>query len=320
MDAVKKLSIVIPCYNEEEMLPITINSLSKLLDNLVMEELIDKDSFLLFVNDGSSDETWTLISQFSKENRYVCGINLSGNVGHQNALLAGLSVAKEHSDMIVSIDADLQDDISVIKDMIEKYNEGNDIVYGVRNNRDSDSAFKRVTAQGFYRLMKLFGVRTVYNHADYRLMSKRSVDYLCQFRERNLFLRGLVPLLGYKTASVYYKRSERQAGESKYPLRKMLHLAVDGITSFSIVPVRMVLGLGVVFILVSLCILLYVLYSYCMDMVVPGWSSIMLSIWFCSGCLLVGMGIIGEYIGKIYLEVKDRPRYNIEDIILKNLK
>ena len=319
MDAVKKLSIVIPCYNEEEMLPITINSLSKLLDNLVMEELIDKDSFLLFVNDGSSDETWALISKFSKENRYVCGVNLTGNVGHQNALLAGLSVAKDHSDMIVSIDADLQDDICVIKDMIETYNEGNDIVYGVRNNRDSDSVFKRVTAQGFYRLMKLFGVRTVYNHADYRLMSKRAVDYLCQFRERNLFLRGLVPLLGYKTASVYYKRSERQAGESKYPLRKMLHLAVDGITSFSIVPVRMVLGLGVVFILVSFCILLYVLYSYYMDMVVPGWSSIMLSIWFCSGCLLVGMGIIGEYIGKIYMEVKDRPRYNIEDIIIKNL-
>jgi len=314
------LAIVVPCYNEEEMLPTTIERLSGLIDVLIQDGIISGDSFLLFVNDGSLDGTWSLITKFSKENRYVCGINLSGNVGHQNALLAGLSVAKDHSDMIVSIDADLQDDICVIKDMIETYNEGNDIVYGVRNNRDSDSVFKRVTAQGFYRLMKLFGVRTVYNHADYRLMSKRAVDYLCQFRERNLFLRGLVPLLGYKTASVYYKRSERQAGESKYPLRKMLHLAVDGITSFSIVPVRMVLGLGVVFILVSLCILLYVLYSYCMDMVVPGWSSIMLSIWFCSGCLLVGMGVIGEYIGKIYMEVKDRPRYNIEDIILKNLK
>ena len=242
-------------------------------------------------------------------------MKLAGNSGHQNALMAGLTTAKESSDAIVSIDADLQDDIEVIPQMVERYLSGCDIVYGVRKARKTDTFFKRFTAQTFYRLMHKLGVKTVYNHADFRLMSKRAVEQLCCFRERNLFLRGIVPLIGYKTDCVYYDRSERFAGESKYPLGKMMNFAVDGITSFSVKPVRMIASLGLLFVFISFLILIWVFYSIINNHIAPGWASLMLSVWFVGGCILIGLGVVGEYIGKIYMEVKDRPRYNIETII-----
>jgi hypothetical protein len=231
--------------------------------------------------------------------------------------MAGLQVASEQEDVIISIDADLQDDVEAIIEMVQKYNEGYDIVYGVRQQRKTDTLFKRNTALLFYKLMNFLGVKSVYNHADYRLMSRRAVEHLLQYRERNLFLRGIVPLIGYQTTCVYYNRAQRFAGESKYPLKKMLNFAIDGVTSFSIKPVRMIFALGIVFVLIALAILLYVLISYWTDNVVPGWSSIILSIWFVGGCILIGLGVVGEYIGKIYIEVKDRPRYNIEKILHK---
>ncbi len=311
-----KLSIVVPCYKEEAVLTETTKRLTNVLDHLIVENLITQDSFILYVNDGSHDRTWPLITQLHNSNKYVCGVNLAANVGHQNALMAGLSIVANKCDVIVSIDADLQDDIEAIRKMIVKYNEGNDIVYGVRAKRTTDTFFKRFTAQSFYKIMLLGGAKVIFNHADYRLMSKRALLYLLQFRERNLFLRGLVPLIGYNTACVYYDRSERFAGESKYPLNKMLSFAFDGITSFSAKPIHMVLYLGIIFLLIALCIFCYVLYSYIQGKVVPGWSSMMLSVWFCSGCVLVGLGIVGEYIGKIYIEVKDRPRFNIDSILL----
>lgn len=312
-----KLAIVVPCYYEQEVLPETTRRLTELLEKLIGESLITPDSYVLYVNDGSNDQTWPLIKQFHESNKYVNGVNLAGNVGHQNALMAGLSVAVDNCDIAVTIDADLQDDENAIRDMVIKYNDGNDIVYGVRASRKSDTWFKRTTAQGFYKLMKGMGVKSVYNHADFRLMSKRALQYLLQFRERNLFLRGMVPLIGYKTDCVYYDRVERFAGESKYPLSKMLSFAFDGITSFSVKPVHMVLYLGVVFLFVALGILAWVSYLLVQGETIRGWASTILSIWFCSGCLLIGMGIVGEYIGKIYIEVKDRPRYNIEEILMK---
>lgn len=294
----------------------TTKRLVKVLEDLISESLIASQSYILYVNDGSTDQTWPMIASFHEQNEHVCGVNLAGNVGHQNALVAGLSVACRKSDIMVSIDADLQDDVNAIRDMVIKYNEGCDIVYGVRQSRATDTWFKRTTALGFYSIMHRMGVKSVYNHADYRLMSRRAVEYLLQFREKNLFLRGLVPLVGYKTDCVYYDRSERFAGESKYPLKKMLSFAFDGITSFSVKPVHLVLYLGMLFLLISLGILIWVFYEYFQDKVVPGWSSLMLSLWFCSGCVLTGLGIVGEYIGKIYIEVKDRPRYNIEQVLM----
>ena len=248
--------------------------------------------------------------------KYVKGVNLAGNVGHQNALWAGMTVAKDYADIVVSIDADLQDDVLCIKEMVKKYQEGYDIVYGVRNERKTDTWFKKHTALAFYKLMELMGTKTVYNHADFRLMSKRAVEYLLLFRERNLFIRGLVPLVGYKTTKVYYDRAERFAGESKYPLSKMLNFAIDGITSFSVKPIRLILALGIIFLLVALAVLCWTLYSYMKGNVVAGWSSLMLSVWFCSGCVLTCMGVVGEYIGKIYVESKERPRFNIETILI----
>lgn len=279
---------------------------------MIGEGLISEDSMILYVDDGSKDKTWNIIASLNKEEKYVSGIKLAHNVGHQNALLAGLTEASRYGDAIISIDADLQDDINVITNMIKKYSEGNDIVYGVRNKRSTDTWFKRTTALGFYRLMHLLGVKTIYNHADFRLMSRRAVQHLCQFKEVNLFLRGLVPLIGYRTTNVYYDRAERLAGESKYPFTKMLNFAIDGITSFSVKPVRMVFGMGVLFLLISFAILIYVIYSALTHNIVPGWASIILSIWFVGACVLMGLGIVGEYIGKIYIEVKNRPRYNIE--------
>ena len=311
----KRLIIVVPCYKEEAVLVETTRQLTDLLDKLISQEQIAPDSCILYVNDGSTDNTWPIIKDLHEKNKYVNGVNLARNVGHQNAVMAGLSVAAEKGDIIVSIDADLQDDINAIVGMIVKYDEGCDIVYGVRASRATDTWFKRTTALAFYKAMKFMGITSVYNHADYRLMSKRALQFLLQFRERNLFLRGIVPLIGYKTDCVYYNRAERFAGESKYPLSKMVGLAFDGITSFSAKPIHFVLYLGLLFVLVSFLILVYVIWSYCSGVAVPGWTSLILSIWFCSGCMMTGIGIVGEYIGKIYLEVKDRPRYNIEEVL-----
>ena len=312
-----RLAIVVPCYKEEAVLEETTNRLSEILDDLISKELIGQNSYVLYVNDGSTDETWPIISKLHSTNKYVNGVNLACNVGHQKALWAGLTVARDNADIVVSIDADLQDDVNAIKTMVQKYHEGYDIVYGVRNERKTDTWFKRTTALGFYKLMNVMGAKTVYNHADYRLMSKRALEYLLQFKERNLFIRGLVPLVGYKTDCVYYNRAERFAGESKYPLSNMLNFAVDGITSFSVKPIRMIFSLGILFMFIALCVLVWIFYSYFMGQVVPGWSSLMLSVWFCSGCVLTGLGVVGEYIGKIYIEVKERPAYNIEKILIK---
>ena len=310
------LAIVVPCYKEEEVLNETTLRLSEVLDELVAAKEIDNNSFILYVNDGSTDNTWSIITQLHKDNKYVCGVSLSCNVGHQKALWGGLKVAIDNADIIVSIDADLQDDVNAIKEMVKKYHDGYDIVYGVRNERNTDTWFKRTTAMGFYKLMNAMGTRTVYNHADYRLMSKRALAHLLQFPERNLFIRGMVPLVGYKSTNVYYNRAERFAGESKYPLSKMLNFAIEGITSFSVKPIRLVFGLGILFMAIAFCVLCWIGYSYATGQVVRGWSSLMLSIWFCSGCVLTGLGVVGEYIGNIYIEVKGRPRYNIQDILL----
>lgn len=298
-------------------MPETTKRLTELLDRLIDQDKIDMDSCILYVNDGSKDNTWPIIQELHHYNKYVNGVNLAGNVGHQNAVMAGLTVAADKGDIIVTIDADLQDDINAIENMVSKFDEGCDIVYGVRSSRATDTWFKRTSALAFYKLMKVMGIKSVYNHADYRLMSKRSLQFLLQFRERNLFIRGIVPLLGYKTDCVYYNRAARFAGESKYPLSKMIGLAFEGITSFSTKPIHLVLYIGLLFIMITFMILLYVGWSYCFGIAMPGWTSLILSIWFCSGCLMIAMGIIGEYIGKIYLEVKNRPRYNIEEVLFK---
>jgi glycosyltransferase involved in cell wall biosynthesis len=311
-----RLAIVVPCYKEELVLHETTSRLTQVLDDLVKDNLIATNSYILYVNDGSTDNTWNIISELHEANKYVNGVNLAGNVGHQNALVAGLSSAVENCDMAISIDADLQDDVNAIREMVVKYYEGCDIVYGVRQSRQTDTWFKRTTALGFYSLMKSMGVKSVYNHADYRLMSQRALRQLLRYRERNLFLRGMVPTIGYKTDCVYYDRAERFAGESKYPLKKMISFAFDGITSFSVKPVHMVLYFGIVFLIVAFSIFCFVMYSLFRGNAVPGWTSLMLSVWFCSGCILLGLGIVGEYVGKIYVEVKDRPRFNIERVLM----
>lgn len=311
------LAIVVPCYKEESVLHETHKRLSQLLNRLITEERISSKSYILYVNDGSTDHTWKIIKEFYKNTSYACGLNLAGNVGHQNALMAGLNTVKERCDAAISIDADLQDDVNVIPEMIERYMEGNDIVYGVRRERKTDTFFKRTTALAFYRLMKTMGAKSVYNHADYRLMSSRAIQQLCRFRERNLYLRGLVPLIGYQTACVYYNRDKRFAGESKYPFKKMLNFAIDGITSFSVKPVRMIFWLGCIFLLIALCVTIWTLRAYFLHNTVPGWSSLMISLWLVGGTILVSLGIVGEYIGKIYIEVKDRPRYNEEELLLR---
>lgn len=306
------LAIVVPCYNEEDVLPHSHRQLAALLAEMMRDHLVGQGSYILYVDDGSHDRTWTIIADYSEASDHVRGLKLAGNVGHQNALMAGLDTARGDADVTVSIDADLQDDINVIPAMIKKFDKGCDIVYGVRRKRSSDSFFKRSTAQMFYKFMSAMGVKSVYNHADFRLMSKRAVDALCLFEERNLFLRGLVPLLGYETDSVYYDRLERQAGQSKYPLSKMLSFAIDGITSFSVKPLRLIFYLGAIFLLISLAILVYVIVALCQGRGVQGWASLMLSIWFVGGCLLICLSIIAAYIGRIYTEEKHRPRFNIE--------
>ena len=309
------MAIVVPCFNEEEVLPQTYQQLRKLLDSMIHDRLVADASYILYVDDGSLDRTWQMIAARCEDDAHVRGIKLAGNVGHQNALMAGLDTARADAEVIISIDADLQDDIRVIPEMVRKFDGGSDIVYGVRRKRTADTFFKRTTAQLSYRFMKSMGVKTVYNHADFRLMSRRAVDALCRFEERNLFLRGLVPLLGYQTDMVYYDRLERQAGESKYPLGKMLSFAVDGITSFSVKPLRLIFYLGLVFLLISLGILTYVVVALCQGRGVQGWASLMLSIWFVGGCLLICLSVIAAYIGRIYTEGKHRPRYNIEQYI-----
>jgi glycosyltransferase involved in cell wall biosynthesis len=306
------LTIVVPCYNEEEVLPETIHQLRMLLSELIQEKLVSKQSKLLFVDDGSKDRTWELIYKEGLRNEFVRGLKLSRNVGHQNALLAGLLAAKELSDCVISIDADLQDDIKIIREFIRKYHEGYEIVYGVRKGRDTDTLFKKSTAQVFYKLMKKMGVNLIYNHADFRLMSKRALQELERFSEVNLFLRGIVPLLGFRSDVVYYDRLERQAGVTKYPLKKMLAFAFDGITSFSVTPIRLVLMIGLVSFFMSLIFGGYFLTLKFSGNTETGWTSLITSIWLIGGLQLIAIGLIGEYVGKIYKESKHRPKYIVE--------
>ena len=311
----QRLMIVVPCYNEEEILPYSIEKLTGVIKNLIEKSKIASNSGILFVNDGSRDRTWEIIQNEYAKNPYVYGLGLAGNVGHQNALFAGLQTAAEICDLSISIDADLQDDIEVIEQMVDEYLSGADIVYGVRSERKTDTFFKRFTAQSFYRIMEMMGVKTVYNHADFRLMSARAMKQLGQYKERNLFLRGMVPLIGYKTATVTYARKERLAGESKYPLKKMLSFAWDGITSFSIKPISMIMAFGGVIVVCSVIAFIYTLVSYFMGHVSPGWSSLMISIWFLGGVQLLFIGVVGQYVGKTYIESKERPRYNVEKFL-----
>lgn len=310
-----KLGIVCPCYNEHEVLLESGERLTALLDGLVAKQKIAPDSFVLLVNDGSRDNTWQLIKQLHDTNHYFRGVNLAKNVGHQNTIMAGMMTAKDHCDAVITIDVDLQDDLSAIERMIDKYHEGYDIVYGVKVSRQGDSFLKKNTALMFYKFQQAMGVKAVYNHADFRLMSRRTLQQLSHFEERNLYLRGLIPMIGYQSATVEDVISARTAGQSKYTLKKMFTLAADGITSFSTKPISLILTAGIFCLLVSVGMFIYVLCSYFEHLAVPGWPSIMLSIWFIGGLLLLSIGIIGEYIGKIYIEVKHRPLYNIESIL-----
>ena len=309
------LYLVIPCYNEEEVLPETTRQLTEKMNDLMARGLIAKESRIVYVNDGSKDNTWALIERYHKENPLVNGVDLSRNRGHQNALLAGLMTVKDEADVVISLDADLQDDIHAIDRFLEKYYEGCEVVYGVRSARKTDTWFKRHSAQAFYKLMKFFGVDIVYNHADYRLMSRRVLHELAQYGEVNLFLRGLVPLVGFPSGVVEYERRERFAGTSKYPLKKMLGFALDGVTSFSIKPIRFITGLGLLIFAVSLLMLLYFLLVHWTGHTVAGWTSIMVSVWAIGGLQLLAIGVIGEYIGKTYLETKRRPRYIVKQYL-----
>lgn len=311
------LYIVVPCYNEQEVLEETSKRLSEKLETLKGEAKIDAGSRILFVNDGSKDATWLMIQELCEKNPIFAGVNLSRNRGHQNALLAGIATASEHADMIVSMDADLQDDINAVDAMIDAYHEGNDVVYGVRSSRKKDTFFKRNTAQTFYRLLKFLGAEIVYNHADYRLLSNRAAKALLSFEEVNLFLRGIVPMVGFRSTTVTYERGERFAGESKYPLGKMLAFALEGITSLSVKPIRMITIGGLMVCLISLIMLIKAFVDYSMGNVVPGWTSIIISIWVLGGLQLFAIGIIGEYIGKTYMETKARPKFIIESVLLK---
>ncbi|WP_404388379.1 glycosyltransferase family 2 protein [Ligilactobacillus animalis] len=312
MDKERILTIVVPCYNEEEVLPETTKELGEILTSLINDGTVDRESKILFVDDGSRDKTWELITKFGHEKSYVTGIKFSRNYGHQNALLAGMEIAVKYSDMIITIDADLQDDVNAISKMVAEYYKGKDVVYGVRNSRETDTVFKRRTALAFYGLMKKLGVDMVPDSADYRLLSKRAVENLLRFTEQNLFLRGMVPLIGFSHSKVYYARKERFAGESKYPLKKMIKFALDGITSFSVVPIKMIMGLGMVIVLVGVAMFIYTIVQKIMGNVISGWTSLMTSIWVLGGVQLICISVIGEYIGKIFTEVKHRPRYTIE--------
>ena len=307
------LYIVIPCYNEEKVLPITSKMFLDKINELIDKQKIAEQSSILFVNDGSKDSTWEIIHNLSKENKHYKGICLSRNRGHQNALLAGLMEAKEYADITISIDCDGQDDINAMNEMVDRYLEGYEIVYGVRSKRETDAFFKRFTAESFYKLLNMMGVETVYNHADYRLMSKKALNEFANFKEVNLFLRGMVPLVGFKSTSVFYERHERLAGESHYPLSKMLSLAFDGITSLSIKPIRLITALGVIVALLSFIGVIWSLVTHFIGQTVSGWASMTCIICFVSGVQLISLGVIGEYVGRIYLETKQRPRYIISE-------
>lgn len=309
------LYIVVPCYNEQEVLRDTTEKLIKKLFFLIRENKISNKSRIMYVDDGSKDETWQIVEKLHSKSEYISGVKLTRNRGHQNALYGGLMQAKDRADIVISIDADLQDDIDAIDKMIDKYAQGYDVVYGVRSKRETDTFFKRFTAEAFYKILSLFGAEVVFNHADYRLMSKRALEALSQYNEVNLFLRGMVPMIGYKTAQVTYERSERLAGESKYPLKKMLALAWEGITSLSIKPIRFVTSIGVLVFAVSIILLIYSFVSYLLGNTVPGWTSLAVSVWAIGGLQLLAIGIIGEYLGKVYLETKQRPRYIVEKIL-----
>ena len=309
------LYIVVPCYNEEAVLPETARRLREKLEQLMGRGAISPASRVLFVNDGPKDRTWPLICQLHAQSHLMCGIDLTRNRGHQNALLAGLMTAKDRADAVISMDADLQDDINAVDAMVDKYYEGCDIVYGVRSAREKDTFFKRFTAEGFYRLMAFLGAETVFNHADYRLMSRRALEGLAQFREVNLFLRGIVPMIGYITGYVSYERGERFAGESKYPLKKMLSFAMEGITSLSTKPIRYITLLGFLVFLVSIAMLIYSVVRWANGATVLGWASVICSVWAIGGLILLSLGIIGEYVGKIYLETKGRPRFLIREVL-----
>lgn len=311
------LYLVIPCYNEEEVLPETTKRLTEKMIGMIRSEFIHADSRILFVDDGSRDQTWALIEEYSEAIPFVDGVKLAHNRGHQNALLAGLMTAMPLCDCAISLDADLQDDTDAIDRFVEKYKEGCDVVYGVRNKRDTDTVFKRTTAEGFYKFMKVLGVDVVFNHADYRLMSRRALEGLSEYKEVNLFLRGIVPLIGYRSDYVYYDRAERFAGESKYPLRKMLSFAFDGISSFSVKPLKLISNLGILISVLSIFGLLYALISHICGVTVAGWTAIVCSIWLLGGLQMLCLGVVGAYIGKIYSEVKQRPRYLIETHLKK---
>lgn len=310
------IAVVIPCFNEEAALPITVKQLFGVIDGMCENGLISRDSYLLCCNDGSTDRTWQVIQQLHSENKRVKGVSLAHNRGHQYALLAGLMAVRGHCDAAISIDADLQDDINAIPEMIKKYLQGYEIVYGVRASRATDSWFKRTTARAFYSLQKKMGLDTIYDHADFRLMSNRALDALSEYGESNLFLRGIIPQIGLSTAIVTYDRHERVAGESKYPLKKMLSFSIDGITSFSSRPIRMILALGVLLLILDVAMSIYVFISYFGHAAIPGWTSLMLSVWFLGSIILIALGVVGEYIGKIFVEVKHRPRYYISEYLI----
>ena len=309
------LYIVVPCYNEEEVLPETARRLGDKLRALMHAGKISPRSRVLFVNDGSRDGTWEVITRLHGENPLLCGADLSRNRGHQNALLAGLMTAMDRADMVVSMDADLQDDVDAVDAMVDKYLAGADIVYGVRSSRRTDTFFKRTTAEAFYRVMNLLGAETVFNHADYRLMSRRALEGLAQFKEVNLFLRGIVPMIGYPTDTVEYQRGKRFAGESKYPLSKMAAFALEGITSLSVRPLRIITGLGFLVFLVSLVMIVYNVVRWATGNTVTGWASLACSVWLIGGLILLSLGVIGEYVGKLYLESKGRPRFLIREVL-----
>lgn len=309
--------LVIPCYNEEEALPETVKQLTAKLTSMEEKGLASPESRMLLVDDGSKDKTWQLIESFHQENPYVEGVKLAHNRGHQNALLCGLMTAMNFCDCAISLDADLQDDVDALDRFVEKYMEGCDVVYGVRNRRDTDTFFKRTTAEGFYRVMKALGVDIVFNHADYRLMSRRALEALSEYREVNLFLRGIVPLIGYRSDYVYYDRHQRVAGESKYPLKKMISFALDGITSFSVKPLKLISNLGILISILSIFGLLYALISYFSGVAVAGWTATVASIWLLGGLQMLCLGVVGGYIGKIYSEVKARPRFRVETLLTK---
>lgn len=316
MNKVPKISIVLPCFNEAEALPITSQVLLTLLDELIEEQLIDSSSYILCCDDGSIDDTWNIIKSVHKQDKRLKGISLAHNKGQQNALLAGLMTVMDNCDAAISIDADLQDDPNVIKLMIKEYINGKEIVYGVRSNRDVDSWFKRTSAHIFYKFQQKMGLETIYNHADYRLMSNRALHFLAEYNESNLFLRGIIPQIGLESSVVKYHRDERVAGNSKYSLRKMISFSVDGITSFSAKPMRMIFGIGFILILLDIIVAGYVLFSYFSNNTISGWTSLMLSIWFLGGLILMSIGIMGEYVGKIFIEVKHRPKYAIKETLI----